>query len=289
MTVRNRGRRAFTLIELLVVIAIIGVLIALLLPAVQAAREAARRAQCVNNLAQVGIALQNYESAYEVLPSGVVNPTGPIKNAPPGYHFGWLTQVLPYVEQANVQNHLNFNVSLYAPVNDTIRGNVIRVFLCPSDPVGGGGSGTGAPAVSNYAGCHHDVEAPIAANNMGVLFLNSRIRYEDVKDGTSNTIYVGEKRNEASDLGWASGTRASLRNTGTLPNGVLGGTTMPGGAPATEEMADPVGGYGSYHPGVANALFGDGSVRTLRTSIDARVYRLLGNRADGQPISQDKF
>ncbi len=87
-----RRRTAFTLIELLVVIAIISVLIALLLPAVQAAREAARRVQCVNNLMQLGIALHNYESSYEVLPPGSVNPTGPILNVPKGYHFSWMVQ-----------------------------------------------------------------------------------------------------------------------------------------------------------------------------------------------------
>jgi prepilin-type processing-associated H-X9-DG protein len=142
--------------------------------------------------------------------------------------------------------------------------------------------------VSNYAGCHHDVEAPIAANNMGVLFLNSRIRYEGVKDGTSNTIYVGEKRVDPNDLGWASGTRATLRNTGTLPNGLFGSTTM-NGLPPAEEAVDPVGGYSSFHPGGMNVLFGDGSVRFLKNSVDARVYRLLGNRADGQPISEDRL
>ena len=105
---RDRG---FTLIELLVVIAIISVLIALLLPAVQSAREAARRAQCVNNLMQFGIALQSYDSAHEVLPPGVVNQTGPVLDQPKGYGFGWITQILPYFEQKNVYNHFNLKVS----------------------------------------------------------------------------------------------------------------------------------------------------------------------------------
>src|ERR1700735_1853207 len=94
-----RRRPGFTLIELLVVIAIIAVLIALLLPAVQAAREAAPGMQCVNNLMNIGIALQNYESSYELLPPGVINDTGPIQNAPSGYHAGWMLQLLPFLEQ----------------------------------------------------------------------------------------------------------------------------------------------------------------------------------------------
>ena len=89
------------------VIAIIAVLIALLLPAVQSAREAARRAQCCNNLMQIGLALQNYESAHEVLPPGVVNLTGPVLDQPKGYGFGWMTQILPYIEMRNVYNHFN--------------------------------------------------------------------------------------------------------------------------------------------------------------------------------------
>ena len=90
---------AFTLVELLVVIAIIGILIALLLPAVQAAREAARRANCVNNLAQIGVALQSYQSAHLSLPPGTVEPKGPIYNVPQGNHIGWMTQILPYIEE----------------------------------------------------------------------------------------------------------------------------------------------------------------------------------------------
>ena len=89
--------RGFTLVELLVVITIIGILIALLLPAVQAAREAARRASCLNNLTQIGVALENYQSAHGVLPPGTVDKQGPIHNVPQGYHMGWLVQLLPYL------------------------------------------------------------------------------------------------------------------------------------------------------------------------------------------------
>src|SRR5271154_4860957 len=122
----------FTLIELLVVIAIIAVLVALLLPAVQASREAARRLQCVNNLMQIGIAMKNYENAFESLPSGVVNPTGPIVDAPKGYHFNWITQILPYLDAKPVYRRLDFNADLYAPQNGTARAVMMSVLLCPS-------------------------------------------------------------------------------------------------------------------------------------------------------------
>jgi len=299
--------RAFTLIELLVVIAIIAVLVALLLPAVQSAREAARRAQCVNNLMQVALALQNYESSHEVLPPGVVNATGPIQDQPKGYHFGWLTQILPYIEARTIYNHFNFKLSLYDTPNGTTRGTLVRSFLCPSD--NGPGRGALGAAMNNYAGNHHDVEAAIAANNMGVLFLNSAIRYEDVSDGTSQTIFVGEKLNDGLGLGWASGTRASLRNTGSAINQTILSPPVPTAAPAPPvdsavgqpgQTADAeltlsadalrfVGGYNSRHPGGANCAFGDGSVRFVKNSIAPNVLRLLGNRADGEFIDADKF
>src|SRR3954462_1508115 len=115
MSRRSLRRGGFTLIELLVVIAIISVLIALLLPAVQAAREAARRVQCVNNLMNLGIALQNYESSYELLPPGVVDVAGPIQNVPRGYHASWLLQLLPFLEQGTVAKRFDDRVGVYAP------------------------------------------------------------------------------------------------------------------------------------------------------------------------------
>jgi prepilin-type N-terminal cleavage/methylation domain-containing protein/prepilin-type processing-associated H-X9-DG protein len=293
--------RGFTLIELLVVIAIISVLIALLLPAVQSAREAARRSQCVNNLMQVGIALQSYESAHEVLPPGVVNETGPVLNQPKGYGFGWMVQVLPYFELKNVYNHFNLKAGLYEPQNATTRTNLVRSFLCPSD--GSPNRGTGRVAQTSYAGVHHDVEAPIAADNHGVLFLNSHVRYEDVTDGTSQTLFVGEKALDTLDLGWASGTRASLRNTGSGPAGPLPATrtagartagASPSSGPGTggqEEGPDPkfVGDFGSRHPGGRNFLFGDGSVKFIKSTIGFSVYQHLAHRADGEVLDADEY
>jgi prepilin-type N-terminal cleavage/methylation domain-containing protein/prepilin-type processing-associated H-X9-DG protein len=318
----NRLRRSpggFTLIELLVVIAIIAVLVALLLPAVQAAREAARRVQCVNNLMQIGIAAKNYENAFESLPSGVVNPTGPIVDAPIGYHFNWITQLLPYLDSKPVYRRLDFNVDLYQPQNGTARAVMLSVLLCPSSsaPFRMGRTGPnppigGDPALTSYSGCHNDIDAPIDFKNTGVLFLNSRIRYEDIEDGTSNTIFFGEKLAEDTELGWASGTRATLRNMGVplnwkppqplparpgLPdaendgpvaNPKPGGRANPNGA--IEEAKKPiVGGFASRHPGGANFGFGDGSVKYIKNSISPRILGLLGNRADGDLLGSDQF
>jgi prepilin-type N-terminal cleavage/methylation domain-containing protein/prepilin-type processing-associated H-X9-DG protein len=299
---RTGKRPGFTLIELLVVIAIIAVLIALLLPAVQAAREAARRVQCVNNLMNLGIALQNYESSYELLPPGVVNDTGPIQNAPRGYHASWMRQLLPFLEQANVARRFDDQVGVYAPANVTVRSVVVNVFLCPSDGSGASRGGGKSVGMNNYAACHNDVEAPIDVNNKGVFYLNSSIRSEDIPDGTGNTIYIGEKPLVDAALGWASGTRDTLRNTGTPLNktGSLAGL-LPGeesdipGMPPIEGGAGGgtgptlVGGFGSKHAGGANFGFGDGSVRFVKNSINANVYRYLGNRSDGEMISADQF
>lgn len=289
MSERSSARAGFTLIELLVVIAIISVLIALLLPAVQSAREAARRTQCVNNLMQLSLALQNYESSHLVVPPGVVNSTGPVLNSPKGYHYSWIVQTLPYFEHRNIFNNLNFTVGVYALANSTVRSMEMNALHCPSDPSRGSGKNI---AMSCYSGNHHDIEAPIDANNNGVFFLNSKVRYDDVTDGLSSTIFLGETRPDASDLGWASGTRATLRNTGAPPAGgysPLGGSALAPLDVLSVAYAKWVGGYASSHSGGVNFAFGDGSVRLLKNTINVQVYRQLGNRADGRMISEGSY
>ncbi|MGE3779487.1 MAG: DUF1559 domain-containing protein, partial [Pirellulaceae bacterium] len=213
MSSRTRSS-AFTLVELLVVIAIIGVLVSLLLPAVQAAREAARRLSCVNNLTQLSLAMQNYEASHGALPPGTVNPSGPIQSVPEGYHHDWLSQILPYLEEQITYRHIDFSVGVYAEANQPVRKISISTFRCPSAAVSDTNLGH-----SNYAGLHHDVESPIDADNHGLLFLNSAVRYEDIQDGSAHTLLFGEKLTPRDgDLGWMSGTRATLRNTGTALN-----------------------------------------------------------------------
>jgi prepilin-type N-terminal cleavage/methylation domain-containing protein len=218
---KRRQPSAFTLVELLVVIAIIGILIALMLPAVQAAREAARRSNCSNNLSQIGTALSSYQAAHLSLPPGTTDPKGPIYNVPQGNHLSWMAHLLPYMEEQVAYKQIDQSVGVYDKKNAPVRALSISLFLCPSCPlqtVVGGPVNDRIASLSNYAGCHNDVEAPIDENNNGVLYLNSHVREKDVTDGTSHTIYVGEKLGSQWDLGWMSGTRATLRNTGTPIN-----------------------------------------------------------------------
>src|SRR5262249_6318991 len=161
-------------------------------------------------------ALQNYESSHEMLPPGVINPTGPVLNKPSGYHQSWITQILPYMEQANTYRKIDFRTGVYDAANTTVRAHLIQILLCPSDS--GSRAGPNGVANNNYAGCHNDVEAPIDAGNHGAFFLNSHVRYEDITDGSSFTLFLGEHPLDSRDLGWMSGTRGTLRNAGTRIN-----------------------------------------------------------------------
>jgi prepilin-type N-terminal cleavage/methylation domain-containing protein len=280
MKCKRHTRGGFTLVELLVVIAIIGVLVGMTLPALMASREIGRRNLCQANLAQLLLALQSYENAFETLPSGVVTPDGPIKNEAAGLHQGWMISVLPYLDEQVAFNRIDKSKSVYDPANAAVRQYWPRLFICPSEPADVEGA-------SNYAGCHHDVEAPIAADNHGVLFLNSRVRRDDVTDGLAHTIFAGEKQAAPDDLGWMSGTRATLRNTGLAPNALLAassaGKEQESPLPADAEKSPLyVGGFASAHPAGAHVGFGDGSVEFIADGVDRELWRRLGNRADGQ-------
>jgi prepilin-type N-terminal cleavage/methylation domain-containing protein len=279
---RNTYRAGFTLVELLVVIAIIGVLVAMAIPAVQASRELGRRAMCQSNLSQVMLAMQGYENTFEALPPGVVNPDGPIRNEPIGLHQGWLIQMLPHLDQQNAYELIDWNKSVYDPANARVRKLSLPVLVCPSEP-------RHEPACSNYAGCHHDAEAPIAADNRGVLFLNSHIRRDEIPDGSAYTIFVAEKRLDIADLGWMSGTRATLRNTGSPLNArIAANASAETGAEAGTSDAPGsllyVGGFGSGHVSGAFVGFGDSSVRYINDEIDQMLWQRLGSRADGQLV-----
>ena len=314
-------RTAFTLVELLVVIAIIGVLVALLLPAVQAVREAARRSSCSNRLSQLIIAVHNYEMAHGCYPAGTLDAAGPVANAPVGYHHNWLIQILPYLEEQNAWKAIDKKVGVYAPQNAAVAASPPPNLTCPSGTVPRNAN------LSCYAGVHHDLEQPIDATNNGVFILNKCIRYDDVTDGASHTLYIGEKLPDAWDLHWMSGTRATLRNTGMplnwwtyssglpepgestegiqLPMGydeaVGAPAAAPGSAPADPAAAAApaapkpaapgsplyVGGFGSFHPNGTQFARGDGGVQWLSNSIAPTVYQQLGHRRDGKLLPRD--
>jgi prepilin-type N-terminal cleavage/methylation domain-containing protein/prepilin-type processing-associated H-X9-DG protein len=183
-------RRAFTLIELLVVIAIIGTLVALLLPAVQAAREAARRGQCSNNLKQIGVALQNYHSVHNTFPPGrFVNPVDGIGRCFSAYAF-----LLPYVEHSDLFQQVDFNFSPEDAVNSPVMDQIIPFFLCPSDF---GRKLQGNNAIHNYP-LNTGTTYPVSPRNAfgtpvtGVFFENSRIGFRDIIDGSSQTVWISE-------------------------------------------------------------------------------------------------
>ncbi len=279
-----KTNRGFTLVELLVVVAIIGILISMLLPAVQQVREAARRTACLNNQAQIGLAMHNYEFSFGQLPPGVVDPVGPIQNIPKGQHVSWTVQLLRFLEQNGVADNFDIPAGTYAAKNAPARAMVMTIFLCPSQ--GQTTNMGGTAGLSCYAGCHNSVEAPIDVDNDGLLFLNSAIAYGDIYDGSSNTILVGEFIADANDLGWASGTRSTLRNGSELLGYNAWTAKYAGGAANTKTF---VGGFSSAHPGTGNFLFADGSVHSVSNGIDPTLLENLANRSDGAMMGDLNF
>jgi prepilin-type N-terminal cleavage/methylation domain-containing protein len=185
-------RKAFTLVELLVVIAIVGVLLALLLPAVQNAREAANRLRCANNLKQLGLALHNYHDSQGAFPPGVVADNSDLRN---GRHSGLLV-LLPYLEQQEVFGRYNLSLTWRSPANLSVAQTRVAAFLCPSGPgdVPQDGGFPGAPtdfALSKGAQAHLCMDAAIRPGS-GLFDVNSARRMADIGDGTSQTFAMGE-------------------------------------------------------------------------------------------------
>jgi prepilin-type N-terminal cleavage/methylation domain-containing protein/prepilin-type processing-associated H-X9-DG protein len=305
--------RGFTLIEMLVVIAIIAVLIGLLLPAVQMAREAARRVQCTNNMKQMGMAMHNYHAAEGVFTPGYLSATQ--NNQPTGAELGqgwaWGTLLLSQLEQAALYNAVNFGLPILDPGSQTVRRTTLGVFICPST-IGSGlvdvldSSGnmiTHDLSPSQYiasAGQFEVGDSP--ANNNGVFFRNSRVGVQDITDGTSTTLMAGERSRNVAYATWLGAvpsgfvcTEETWKVRDCEPSGamVLGHT---GPSPGRQQWVDVPNYKGagaddfwSLHPGGCNFLFCDGSVRFLKETINPQVFSYLSTRAGDEVVSADQF
>jgi prepilin-type processing-associated H-X9-DG protein/prepilin-type N-terminal cleavage/methylation domain-containing protein len=301
---KNDHYRGVTLIELLVVIAIIGALIALLLPAAQAAREAARRTQCVNNLKQLGVALHNYESTYRTFPPGYVsnfdvngNDTGP--------GWGWSALLLPQMEQKPLFDAVNFNLPIEDSSNGTTRLTRIAAYLCPSDGQAPSWlamkrDASGMPiqiicqvASANYVGMYGTSDPGIDGD--GMFFRDSSIGVSGIADGTAQTIAAGERGHSLGEATWVgSVTGAALfpvDNDGVgYPRVESGPGMILGHAGGNLGPGDPnaeVNQFYSRHPGGVNFLFADGHVSFLKTTLNAKTFRAMATRAGVEVISGD--
>ena len=320
----SRRRSAFTLIELLVVIAIIGVLIALLLPAVQSAREAARRAQCTNNLKQLGLALHNYHDTLGVFPLGRMTSS---TNS-----FSPMARILPFVEQGNVASALNFDLPWSTPANGTAAAARLGLLLCPSDtaatPDAWGGTnyrsneGTSVAmwhGVSDTAGVNASIPPP-----NGLFFAALRCKAADVRDGLSNTAAFSEHvlgdfdnavATQEADTFWPQTYPATPDEAVQLCRAMnwrdvayqrvsdVGAPWIYGyhsttsywhsGPPNSRSCMFPPSRImtvaNSRHPGGVNVGLADGSVRFVKDSVDLAAWRALGTRNGGEVLSADAF
>ncbi len=298
-------RKAFTLVELLVVIAIIGILVAMLLPAVQAAREAARRMSCSNNMKQIGLGLHLYHDTFRQFPPGWRGydlTTGqPDWLGDPGW--GWCAAILPYMEQQNLYDEsLRFELPITAHENEQGRTTYLPMFRCPSD-IGdqmfelhaGHDHMHGVPSQSglagfpllmptaNYVGVFGTVDLHDACENGpcrgdGVFFLNRGIRMAEISDGLSQTLMVGERSSKLSYSTWVGAVAHAEHG----PARVVGVGRYPPNSEACPEHY--IHNFSSLHPAGTHFLRADGSVRLILETIDRDVYLKLCTRANGDII-----
>jgi prepilin-type N-terminal cleavage/methylation domain-containing protein len=293
-------RPGFTLIELLVVIAIIGILVSLLLPAVQQAREAARRTQCRNNLKQLGLALHNYHDVARVFPPASTNDVeqgGWITNPLNRHLHSWQVFVLPYLDQAPLYNRADFNVSAFHPNNLPVGEAQVPVYRCPSYS---GPRVSADPnytrfgpnyAITNYVSMGGTTAGHLYGQNTGLLVPDGVIHTlssngtRDVTDGLSNTILIVETREERNAV-WVDGGTAAVMtmryDAGNSPT--YAGPQIALNYTPYFDYSNPRADWGpsSRHTGGAMHLFGDGSVRFLSENLDGAVYRAVTTRAGNE-------
>lgn len=299
MCSRPKLRNAFTLIELLVVIAIIGILLGLLLPAVQNVRASAATLKCKNNLHQIGTGFHNYHSAHGCFPPGFTSQATSIDGPCLGPGWGWGAQLLPYLEQTSLHTQIDFTRDIGHPVNARARTSPLAVFLCPADsppaPTFTVWDEAGTPicdvAFANYVGMSGVYEVsgyPDTSNGApGVLLRNSKVRVTDILDGASNTLVVGERASRRSpQTTWVGAvTNASVppQNPGYDYEGpgvlVLTNSGTVEDARTPNNQLDHVEDANSNHRGGVNFLFGDGGVRTIPNSISPGVWVALTTRS----------
>ncbi len=312
--------RGFTLIELLVVIAIIAVLISLLLPAVQQAREAARRAQCINNLKQIGLALHNYHDTNNVFPPSYLTlPGGNAVMGPPSVNGdtgpGWtgLMLLLPQLEQGNLYNSFNINLPCWAPQNATLAQKQLPVFQCPSatngtgayNVVDGGGKVLATFARGNYVAnagridCWDDPSPNLSSVADGPFYRNSVTRMASITDGLTNTVFFGEQTPYHSDSTWVGIVPGSV----TCPTAPFAFAGCDQAAPQINVHSGPginefppiihppnsnfgyVDEMYSQHTSGCHVLMGDGSVRFASKYMDGVLWSGLATRAGGEVVS----
>lgn len=241
----QRRQAGYTLIEFLVIIAILAMLVAMTIPAIQATRETSRRVTCRQHLRQIGLALHAYHDAFECWPAGSLNSQSPVRNVPEGYHHGWLTRLLPYMDEPLADRQLNRSTSVYSEENRVVTRRPLPVLRCPADPGPRYSSGPSGGALTSYAACHHDRTGPVDTTNSGAFILNRSLARDDIPDGLSQTLFVGEIVRAADDLGWASGTQGSLRSAG---QGINGARALGAAAEDAVRSPEPRGLMGSDDP-----------------------------------------
>jgi len=317
-----RHKTGFTLVELLVVIAIIGILVALLLPAVQAAREAARRVQCTNNFKQVGLALHNYHTTARTFPPGQILwlPGDGMTNAlcgphdsdtPKGIWFGWATFILPYLEQQAIYDRADFGAWSAGDLkhNYTVMGFLIENYVCPSDPQGTeyASIGVGPPPSGFNGGPQDDARLTNMAGigdsenwlcvgawpkalsvADGILAEQQGCRIVKITDGTSHTLMVAEV------TGGGSGSQRGFywiaEDLTDTYDGINGPFTVPGDPLiAGSKFSRKDSGPSSYHPGGCHFLRADGGVQFLSESIAHANLTAMTTRNGEETISDAGF